>query len=235
VATSASISGRGSTSAADGEPRSSLLVVDDSEANRDALSRHLRRLGYLVTGAEDGLKALDWLARQPFDLVLLDVMMPEIDGLEVLRRVRQTHPPEILPIIMATANDASGDVVRALDLGANDYVTKPLDFPVVAARVRTQLELRRSVERIRQLQEASATRAHQSRRRAGIVASFRRTADRPGRHLRIRRRLARAGRPAIYLFGRGHRGDGRRRRVVRRRPDVAIAGAVGSGRLAHKR
>jgi sigma-B regulation protein RsbU (phosphoserine phosphatase) len=84
--------------------------------------------------------------------VILDVMMPGIDGLEVLRRLRQAHPTTELPVIMATAKDASQDVVQALALGANDYVTKPLDLPVLLARVSTQVSLRRSVEQIRGLE-----------------------------------------------------------------------------------
>ena len=124
-----------------------ILVVDDVEANRDALSRRLRRRGFRVTEAAGGREALAFIDRDDYDLVLLDVMMPDVDGLEVLRTVRQTRPPTDLPIIMATAKVEGEDIVRALELGANDYVTKPLDFPVVFARVKTQLELRRAVRR----------------------------------------------------------------------------------------
>ena len=122
----------------------SLLVVDDNEMNRDMLSRRLQRKGYTVTLAEDGAGALELIAAERFDLVLLDVMMPGIDGLTVLERVRQVHSVADLPIIMTTAKDRSEDVVRALEIGANDYVTKPLDFPVVLARVRTHLSLKRA-------------------------------------------------------------------------------------------
>jgi sigma-B regulation protein RsbU (phosphoserine phosphatase) len=122
----------------------SLLVVDDDEMNRDMLSRRLQGRGYAVALANDGKQALDAIASQPFDLVLLDVSMPEISGLQVLETVRRTYSVADLPIIMTTARDQRADVVRALELGANDYVTKPLDFPVVLARVQTQLSLKRA-------------------------------------------------------------------------------------------
>jgi len=110
------------------------------------LSRRLRRRGHDVTAVEGGQPALELLEKEPFDLVLLDIMMPGIDGLEVLRRLRRTISAVDLPVIMATARDDSADVVGALKLGANDYVTKPLDFPVVLARVQTQLSLKKTNE-----------------------------------------------------------------------------------------
>jgi len=125
-----------------------LLVVDDSEGNRDALCRRLQRRGYAVTGASDGLQALALVAQGGFDLVLLDVMMPGLNGLEVLEQIRQTHPATELPVIMASAKDQSEDIVRALELGANDYVTKPIDFEVALARVRTHLALKRAVHQV---------------------------------------------------------------------------------------
>lgn len=142
---------------ADAEPFS-LLVVDDSEPNRDALCRRLQRRGYVVTAAKEGNQALALLAEQRFDLVLLDVMMPGLNGLEVLQIIRQTHPGTELPVIMATAKDESTDIVRALELGASDYVTKPLDFAVVLARVRTHLSLKRSVQQVLELEQRLSQR-----------------------------------------------------------------------------
>ena len=127
---------------AESAPAARLLVVDDTEDNRDMLSRRLQRRGYEVLVAEDGEQALELLENETIDLVLLDIMMPGIDGIEVLRRIRSTHSQGQLPVIMATARAGSTDVVEALELGANDYVTKPLDFPVVLARVQTQLRTR---------------------------------------------------------------------------------------------
>ena len=130
-----------------------LFVVDDNELNRDMLSRRLGSRGYAVELAEDGERALARLERETFDLVLLDIMMPGLSGIDVLKRVRQRWPASDLPVIMVTARDTAEDVVEALQLGANDYVTKPLDFPVVLARVETQLTLKRQKEEIRRLAE----------------------------------------------------------------------------------
>ena len=125
---------------------STLLLVDDDEMNRDMLGRRLERSGYRIVMAEDGPQALALIGQQPPDLILLDTMMPGMSGLEVLRQVRCEYPAERLPIIMVTAKTESEDVVEALDLGANDYVTKPVDMAVALARIRTQLA-RRSAER----------------------------------------------------------------------------------------
>ncbi len=130
-----------------------LLVVDDNELNRDMLSRRLGNRGFAVEVAEDGERGLARIGQQVFDLVLLDVMMPGLSGMEVLRRVRERWPASDLPVIMVTARDTTEDVVEALGLGANDYVTKPLDFPVVLARVETQLALRQQKQEIRRLAE----------------------------------------------------------------------------------
>ncbi len=116
-----------------------LLVVDDNEMNRDMLSRRLARKGYQVKVAEDGEKALEIVAREAIDLVLLDIMMPGIDGVEVLKILRRNHSQTELPVIMATAKADSKDMVEALDHGANDYVIKPLEFKVVLARVQKEL------------------------------------------------------------------------------------------------
>ncbi len=121
-----------------------LLVVDDNEMNRDMLSRRLARKGHSVDVAEDGHRALEMAKATDYDVILLDIMMPGIDGYQVLEKLREDHDSGDLPVIMATAKDASEDIVSALKLGANDYVTKPFDFPVVLARVQTQLQLKRS-------------------------------------------------------------------------------------------
>ena len=128
-----------------------VLVVDDVEANRDTLARRLQRRGMTVDTAADGVDALKAIEAVDYDLVLLDVMMPGLSGLEVLKRVRLTKPATALPIIMATANDGSDDIALALELGANDYVTKPIDFTVALARVKTQLEMGRAVREVMKL------------------------------------------------------------------------------------
>jgi len=138
-----------------GDVKDRLLVVDDNELNRDMLSRRLKAKGFDIVIAEDGQQALDIIQQGGIDLVLLDVMMPGVSGLEVLKRARGelNLSAADLPIIMATAKDASEDVVEALRLGANDYVVKPLDFPVVLARVSSQLAVKRAKDEINRLVE----------------------------------------------------------------------------------
>jgi class 3 adenylate cyclase/CheY-like chemotaxis protein len=131
----------------------SLLVVDDNDMNCDMLSRRLTRRGYTVAVATDGQQALQMIDTHSFDLILLDIMMPGMSGLDVLKILRERYSVADLPIIMVTAKDQSEDIVEALKLGANDYVTKPLDFPVVLARTQTQLSLKQAMQQIQHLAE----------------------------------------------------------------------------------
>ena len=126
-----------------------LLVVDDLADNRIILSRRLVRRGFEVVEADGGRVALELIAQQPFDLVLLDITMPDLDGISVLKTIRQSHSPSTLPVIMVTANSQSADTVAALTLGANDYVTKPVDFPVALARIEAQVARKRAEEALR--------------------------------------------------------------------------------------
>jgi diguanylate cyclase (GGDEF)-like protein/PAS domain S-box-containing protein len=134
----------------------SLLVVDDNEANRDALARHLRRRGYHVSVAKDGAEALALAETSPLDLVLLDVEMPGMDGLEVLGRLRASRSDIELPVIMVTARTEGADLVEAFRRGANDYVTKPVDLPVALARIETQVSRKWAVEALRESEERYA-------------------------------------------------------------------------------
>lgn len=120
-----------------------ILVVDDNEMNRDMLGRRLERKGILVSVAVDGSDALRKLEEESFDLVLLDIMMPDMSGIEVLQKVRETKNLEELPIIMVTAKAQDDDVIDALDKGANDYVTKPINFKVAYARINSLLNLKK--------------------------------------------------------------------------------------------
>ncbi len=133
-----------------------LLVVDDNEANLDMLSRRLQRKGYTTLTAGGGQEALECIREQTFDLILLDIMMPDIDGIDVLRTLRQTYSAAELPVIMVTAKSDSEQMVEALDLGANDYVTKPIDINVVLARIRTQLARKQADVALRQNEERQA-------------------------------------------------------------------------------
>jgi diguanylate cyclase (GGDEF)-like protein len=123
-----------------------LLVVDDIADNRNILSRRFQKRNFEIVEADCGMTALELIAAGSFDTILLDVMMPDMSGLEVLRRIRSGYSPEALPVIMVTANNQSADVVEALELGANDYVAKPVEFAVALARVKAQVERKRTGE-----------------------------------------------------------------------------------------
>lgn len=159
------------------EEKSRILVVDDELVNRDILARRLTSRGYLVESATDGQRALDLLSGERYDLVLLDIMMPVMDGLTALKKLRLSFSAAQLPVIMATARDGSEDVVAALGAGANDYVTKPIDFPVLLARMDTQLRLKKATEelaaayeRIKREIEAAA-RIQRAQIPAGVLES----------------------------------------------------------------
>ena len=134
----------------------SLLVVDDSEFNRDALSRRLSQKGFLVDIAVDGAEAVERTSNKRYDLILLDVEMPGMSGLEVLSHLRASHSQTELPVIMVTARTQSADIVNALSLGANDYITKPVDFAVALARIRTHLAHKSAVAALQESEERYA-------------------------------------------------------------------------------
>ncbi|MCK1511203.1 EAL domain-containing protein [Bradyrhizobium sp. 190] len=142
-----------STTASNAEVRPHLLIVDDISDNRAILSRRFERRGFTVTEAESGLAAIELIERETFDLVLLDVMMPGIDGIETLKRIRDRKSASALPVIMVTAKSESTNIVDALECGANDYVTKPVDFSVAMARVNTQISRRRAEQQVEHANE----------------------------------------------------------------------------------
>jgi diguanylate cyclase (GGDEF)-like protein/PAS domain S-box-containing protein len=137
----------------------SLLVVDDDALNREMMIRRLSRRGFRVSSAESGQAAINWVKQNPVDLVLLDIEMPGTSGLDVLSVLRQSYTPAQLPIIMVTGKISSDDVVQALNVGANDYITKPIDFPVVLARIQTQLSRKHAEEALRDSEERYALAA----------------------------------------------------------------------------
>jgi diguanylate cyclase (GGDEF)-like protein/PAS domain S-box-containing protein len=136
-----------------------VLIVDDNEMNRDMLARRLERKGFEVFRAEGARELLGRVKDQCIDMVLLDIEMPEISGLEALKMLREIYSPIELPIIMVTAKNQSEDVVKALDLGANDYVTKPIDFAIALARIGTQLSHKRAQEALRESEQRYALAA----------------------------------------------------------------------------
>src|SRR5215831_4326746 len=173
---------------------SSILIVDDEELNSEGLARRLQGRGFATTVAKSGREAIELLGGRRFDLVLLDIMMPGMTGLEVLKFLRRVDSLIDLPIIMVTARGESEDMVEALELGANDYVTKPLDFPVVLARIRTQLALRRAVSQVKELE--GKLDAHNRELRAateGLAAAH----DRHTRDLESAARVQRTFLPSV--------------------------------------
>jgi phosphoserine phosphatase RsbU/P len=126
-----------------------VLVVDDTEVNRDLLARRLKSLGHDVAMAENGRRALAMLQESEFDLVLLDIMMPELDGYQVLERLREDPERRHIPVIMISAVDEIESVVRCIELGAADYLPKPFNPVVLRARVGATLEKKRLQDRER--------------------------------------------------------------------------------------
>jgi two-component system, OmpR family, response regulator MprA len=114
-----------------------VLVVDDDPALRDAVRRALRLEGYEVAIADGGVEALDAVRRKAFDAIVLDVMMPDLDGLAVCRHLRREA--DRTPVLMLTARDAVGDRVSGLDAGADDYLVKPFALEELLARLRALL------------------------------------------------------------------------------------------------
>src|SRR5919201_3681685 len=126
----------------DGERPARILVVDDHEDNVEVLRARLESRGYECDAAHDGEEALRKIEVAPPDLILLDVMMPKMDGNEVARRVKANKQLPFIPIIMQTALDRVEDKVEGLGAGADDYITKPINFPELEARVRSMLRIK---------------------------------------------------------------------------------------------
>ena len=144
--------------AAEGSAPRRILIVDDHEDNVEVIRARLEARGYQIQSASDGQEALEQVRHAPPDLILLDVMMPRIDGMEVVRRIKSDESLPFIPIIMQTALDTVQHKVEGLDAGADDYVTKPINFAELEARVKSML-------RIKMLQDELA-RANQDLERA---------------------------------------------------------------------
>ncbi|MGH2395971.1 MAG: sigma 54-interacting transcriptional regulator, partial [bacterium] len=165
-------------------PWGQLLIVDDDAVNRDLLSRQLNQQGYDVSVAEDGHRALELIKAQPFELVLLDVLMPEMDGFTTCERLKAHPSTEDIPIIFMTALADTVDKVKGLELGAVDYITKPFHQAEVNARIATHLALQRlkrtlqeSEERLSRIIE-SAMDAIITLDQSGDIVLFNRAAER---------------------------------------------------------
>jgi putative two-component system response regulator len=151
-----------------------VLVVDDNEMNRDMLSRRLERQGYRVDVAVDGARALAMVGRGGFDLVLLDIMMPEMNGYQVLERLKSNPESRHIPVIMISALEEMESVVRCIELGAEDYVLKPFNPVLLKARVGACLEKKRLHDqemRYRaQIEQANTVLEHRVREQVKVIS-----------------------------------------------------------------
>ncbi len=127
----------------DEKPRQRVMVVDDDWLNRDLLEAYLRQADYEVIVAYDGRSALAQIEKDPPDLVLLDVSMPRMDGYEVCRRIKSSAKTRFIPVVMVTALEADEDKIKAIEAGADDFVTKPFNSVLLLSRVRSLLRLKR--------------------------------------------------------------------------------------------
>jgi two-component system, cell cycle response regulator len=130
-------------SPADAHRQDRILVVDDHPDNVEIINARLSSRGFTVETATNGQEALDQVMANPPHLILLDVMMPLMDGYEVARRIKTDESLPFIPIILVTARDSTADKVEGLDAGADDYLTKPINFPELEARVRSMLRIKR--------------------------------------------------------------------------------------------
>jgi adenylate cyclase len=134
-----------------------LLVVDDNKVNRLLLARSLELQGHSVALAENGLVALEMLRREPFDLLLLDIEMPEMDGLQVLEQLKGDRHLRDLPVIVTSAIEGLDNVVRCIELGAEDYLHKPVNPVLLKARINASLEKKRLRDQQKELVRRFAT------------------------------------------------------------------------------
>ena len=139
-------------------PAATILIADDNRVNRLMLARGLEHEGHTVVFADHGGQALDLLRQQPFDLLLLDVLMPELDGYEVLAKLKDDPHLREIPVIVTSALDELDSVVRCLEMGAEDYLTKPVNPVLLNARINASLEKKRLRDQQRELISKFATK-----------------------------------------------------------------------------
>jgi putative two-component system response regulator len=172
-----------------GRAQARILVADDIEANRELLAALLARDGYTVVTAADGAAALAEVEREPPDLVLTDVMMPELNGFELCRRLKQQRATRLIPVVLVTALNERQDRIEGINAGADDFLTKPVDAHELRARVRSLIRLKRFTDDLDSAESVilslaltvearDAYTAGHCERMAGYAAAF-------GRHLQL--------------------------------------------------
>ncbi|MFN8242201.1 MAG: hybrid sensor histidine kinase/response regulator [Bacteroidales bacterium] len=132
----------------------SILIVDDNPQNLQVLGRLLQERNYEIEFATNGVTALDWLNSRMFDLILLDINMPEMDGFEVCRRIRADERMNRMPVIFLSADNDRESILKGFELGGQDYVTKPFDSRELIVRVRTHISLKESLEELERLNKS---------------------------------------------------------------------------------
>lgn len=120
-----------------------VLIVDDNVVNVKVIDIRLKKKGVVTTCLTDSTKAIEFIKENKYDLILLDVIMPEVSGLEILKWIRENYSAMSLPVIMATAKVENQDLIEAMKVGANDYITKPIDFQIAWARIETHITIKR--------------------------------------------------------------------------------------------
>ena len=129
-------------------PDKPILIVDDAKNNRILLKAMLSRKGYQVEECEDGIECLEFCVDNPPALVLLDIMMPRMDGITACQTLRECYNKAELPVILCTAKSESSDIAAGLSAGANDYVVKPIDMIVLMARIESQLKFAETTQEL---------------------------------------------------------------------------------------
>jgi CheY-like chemotaxis protein/tRNA A-37 threonylcarbamoyl transferase component Bud32 len=186
--------GHGGTDVATGKAR--VLVVDDDEGNRDVLGRRLQREGYAVVVAAGGHEALALMAQGPVDVVLLDVLMPDLDGLAVLKRLKADPATHDVPVIMISALDELSAIARCIEAGAVDYLPKPFEPVILRARLAASLVEKRFRDQERDLARAlgvvtaAASAVESGAYRAGQLGEVAQRGDAVGRLARVMDRMA---------------------------------------------
>jgi adenylate cyclase len=180
----------------DQEAPARILIVDDEPLNIDYLEQELEVHGFVIETATNGVEALERIAAAPPDIVLLDVMMPELDGIATLRILKGDPETRLIPVVLMTALNAVDDRVRGIEAGADDFLSKPVDDRELLARIRTALSLKRTIDAT--VEELRSTNAHLERygrheREVAVVA------------VEWRLRDPELPTEAIAFVGRGHR------------------------------